>query len=84
MINENWFQRAINLSKPVDMSLVLGHGPVRSSIGGPFGIIRDANRQAHPPTLIQIFGGHTHIRDFVVLDESSTALESGQASLLIQ
>ncbi|KAK7965095.1 hypothetical protein PG988_010099 [Apiospora saccharicola] len=25
-----------------------------------------------------IFGGHTHIRDFAVLDESSTALESGR------
>jgi len=65
------------------MFLVLGYNPVRSSIGGTFGVIRDAIRQAHPQTPIQIFGGHTHIRDFAVLDDSSTALESGQASLFV-
>jgi hypothetical protein len=65
------------------MFLVLGHNPVRSSIGGIFSVILDAIRQAHPRTPIQIFGGHTHIRDFAVLDDSSTALESGQASLFV-
>lgn len=83
MVKQDWFLWAINSSKPVDIFVVLGHNPVRSSIGGTFGVIRDAIRRVHPQTPIQIFGGHTHIRDFVVLDESSTALESGQASLFI-
>jgi hypothetical protein len=83
MVNQDWFQHAINSSRPVDMFLVLGHNPVRSSIGGIFSVILDAIRQAHPRTPIQIFGGHTHIRDFAVLDDSSTALESGQASLFV-
>lgn len=78
MVNEDWFLDAINSVMPVDLFLVLGHNPVRSSIGGTFGIIHEAIREAHPLTPIQIFGGHTHVRDFAVLDESCTALESGQ------
>jgi len=65
------------------MFLVLGYNPVRSSIGGTFGVIRDAIRQAHPQTPISdIWWAYPH-RDFAVLDDSSTALESGQASLFV-
>ncbi|KAK8124697.1 uncharacterized protein PG998_000456 [Apiospora kogelbergensis] len=78
MVTQEWFKQAINSTEPVDMFLLLGHNAVRSSMGGTFGVIHDAIRQAHPRTPIQIFGGHTHIRDFAVLDESSTALESGR------
>lgn len=31
-----------------------------------------------PDTPIQIFGGHTHIRDFAVYDDKTTAMESGR------
>ena len=82
MVTQEWFKQAINSTEPVDMFLLLGHNAVRSSMGGTFGVIHDAIRQAHPRTPIQIFGGHTHIRDFAVLDESSTALESGLPRLL--
>ncbi|KAK8089401.1 hypothetical protein PG997_004362 [Apiospora hydei] len=78
MVTQGWFKQALNSTEPVDMFLLLGHNAVRSSMGGTFGIIHDAIRQAHPRTPIQVFGGHTHIRDFAVLDESSTALESGR------
>lgn len=80
MIQQESFQHAIN-SEQVDSFLILGHNPVRSSIGGTLGGIHEAIRHAHPQTPIQIFGGHTHIRDFTVLDESTTAIESGQLTL---
>ncbi|KAK8026861.1 hypothetical protein PG991_003917 [Apiospora marii] len=78
MVTQDWFKQAVNSTEPVDMFLLLGHNAVRSSMGGTFEVIHDAIRQAHPRTPIQIFGGHTHIRDFAVLDDSSTALESGR------
>ena len=80
MVNQDWFKQAVNSTEPVDMFLLLGHNAVRSSMGGTFGVIHGAIRQVHPRTPIQIFGGHTHIRDFAVLDDSSTALESGASS----
>ncbi|KAF3012250.1 hypothetical protein E8E14_011191 [Neopestalotiopsis sp. 37M] len=78
LVNQDWFKRAINFTQPIDMFLVLGHNPVRSSIGGTFGVIHSAIRKVHPQAPIQIFGGHTHVRDFSVLDESTTAIESGR------
>lgn len=83
MVTQDWFKQAVNSTEPVDMFLLLGHNAVRSSMGGTFGVIHDAIRQAHPRTPIQIFGGHTHIRDFAVLDESSTALESGASTFYL-
>ena len=38
----------------------------------------NAVRAVHPLTPILIFGGHTHIRDCVQLDQRSMALESGR------
>ncbi|OIW33827.1 hypothetical protein CONLIGDRAFT_677571 [Coniochaeta ligniaria NRRL 30616] len=79
MVQQDWFKEAITTTEPVDVFLLLGHNIARPSTGGStFGIIHDAIRKVHPKTPIQIFGGHSHIRDFAVLDESSTALESGR------
>lgn len=77
MVQQQWFQDAIN-TKDVDMFLLLGHNIARTTTGGStFGLVHDAIRKVQPKTPIQIFGGHSHIRDFAVIDESSTALESG-------
>lgn len=38
----------------------------------------NAIRAVRPDTPIQIFGGHSHIRDFAVYDDKTTALESGR------
>lgn len=38
----------------------------------------NAIRAVRPDTPIQIFGGHSHIRDFAVYDDKATALESGR------
>lgn len=77
MVKEQWFLDAVNTKKPVDLFLVTGHNAIRTKSGGTFEVVYSAIRAAHPTTPIQIFGGHTHIRDFAVLDGMSTALESG-------
>ncbi|KAI1877996.1 uncharacterized protein JN550_000178 [Neoarthrinium moseri] len=80
LVAQDWFQDAVNYTEPVDLFLVLGHNPARvgQSSGSTFGIIHDAIRKAHPRTPVQFFGGHSHIRDFAVLDDSTTSLESGR------
>lgn len=80
LVTQDWFVSAVNTTDPVDLFLVLGHNPARvdEDSGSTFGTIFDAIRAVHARTPIQFFGGHSHIRDFAVLDESSTSLESGR------
>ncbi|CAJ2508062.1 Uu.00g092480.m01.CDS01 [Anthostomella pinea] len=75
MVAEQWFLDAINTSDPIDVFVVLGHNPARDST---FQVVFDAIRAVHSETPIQFFGGHSHIRDFVVYDQSSTSIESGR------
>ncbi|KAI1076330.1 Metallo-dependent phosphatase-like protein [Whalleya microplaca] len=79
MVTQQWFLDAVNTPDAVDVFVVLGHNPARpSDSGSTFGVVFDAIRAAHPDTPIQFLGGHSHIRDFAVLDSSSTSLESGR------
>ena len=83
MVKQDWFVKALAFDKPVDLFLLTGHNIARPSTGGStFGVVHKAIRAAHPKTPIQIFGGHSHIRDFAVVDESSTALEAGILPIL--
>ncbi|KAK8155749.1 Metallo-dependent phosphatase-like protein [Phyllosticta citrichinensis] len=79
VLKEQWFQDALNFDQPIDMFVVIGHNAARttdktSTMGKYYGAIRDK----FPDTPIQIFGGHTHKRDFVVYDNKATAIESGR------
>jgi hypothetical protein len=79
MVKQSWFLNAVNYDEPIDLFLVLGHNPIRPTVSGStFGIVYLAIRAARPDVPIQAFGGHTHIRDFVVFDGMSTGLESGK------
>jgi 2',3'-cyclic-nucleotide 2'-phosphodiesterase (5'-nucleotidase family) len=78
MVLEQWFIQAINYTEPIDLFVVIGHNPVRRSDRQcTLGYVYDAIRKLNPDTPIQIFGGHTHIRDFVVYDDRATGLEAG-------
>ncbi|KAK7511875.1 Metallo-dependent phosphatase-like protein [Phyllosticta citriasiana] len=79
VLKEQWFLDALNFDQPIDMFVVIGHNAARttdktSTMGKYFGAIRDK----YPDTPIQVFGGHTHQRDFVVYDNKATAIESGR------
>ncbi|KAI9789563.1 MAG: hypothetical protein M1816_005970 [Peltula sp. TS41687] len=79
LVKQQWFLDAINYEKPIDLFVVAGHNPVDPTApSSTLDIVQQTIRKARPDVPIQLFGGHTHIRDFVVYDSSSTGLESGQ------
>ena len=79
MVDECWFTEAVDYDKPIDMFLLFGHNPARPTDSySTFKTVFDAIREVHPTTPIQIFGGHSHIRDFAVYDDSSVGIESGR------
>ncbi|PWW75520.1 hypothetical protein C7212DRAFT_352394 [Tuber magnatum] len=73
-IKESWFREAIH-DTDVDLFVIIGHADI---CGIEFTQIFEAIREVHPDTPIQFFGGHSHIRNFRILDNKSTALESGK------
>jgi len=79
MVKEQWFNDALATEKPIDMFVLFGHNPVRPTDKySTFKTVWDAIRKVHPEQPITILGGHTHIRDFAVYDDSSVAIESGR------
>lgn len=78
LVQESWFIDAVN-HEEVDMFIVLGHNAARpTDKTSTMGTVYSAIRNARPDIPIQIFGGHTHIRDFAVYDNKATGLESGR------
>jgi hypothetical protein len=53
MITQKWFMEAINSCDPIDVFVLIGHNPVRSS---SFQLVFDAIRAANPDTPVQILG----------------------------
>jgi hypothetical protein len=79
LVKESWFLDAVNYKAPIDLFIVTGHNPTRPTAGGStFGTVYKTIRGLRPDTPIQWFGGHSHIRDFVVFDGISTGIESGK------
>ena len=79
LVKQSWFTSAVNYSKPIDLFLVAGHNPIRPTASeSTFGTLYKAIRSIRPDVPIQAFGGHSHIRDFVIFDTMSTGLESGR------
>lgn len=78
LVQESWFVDAVN-HEEVDMFIILGHNAARPTDStSTMGTVYSAVRNARPDIPIQIFGGHTHIRDFAVYDNKATGLESGR------
>ncbi|QIW94875.1 hypothetical protein AMS68_000393 [Peltaster fructicola] len=79
MVKEQWFIDLLNDERPVDAYVLIGHNPVSPKDStSTFPIIFNAIRAVHPDIPIQIFGGHSHIRDLAVYDNKAIALESGR------
>ena len=78
-IKQPWFSAAVNYTEPIDLFVLMGHNAIRgSSSGQTISTIQKAIRAIQPNIPIQIFGGHTHVRDFTVYDTGSTGIESGR------
>lgn len=79
LVQESWFVDAVKFHKPIDLFVVIGHNPVRTNVSSStFGTLFSTIRTLRPDVPIQAFGGHTHIRDFVVYDNKATGMESGR------
>ncbi|EHK97682.1 hypothetical protein M7I_6567 [Glarea lozoyensis 74030] len=77
MIKQDWFLAAVNYPQPIDLFLIIGHNPVRTTdSSSTIGLLQKTIRAMRPEVPIQAFGGHSHIRDFQVYDDKSTGLES--------
>lgn len=78
-IHESWFDEVLELypAEQVDMIVVVGHVPIDRR-WNELGFLHAKLRDHYPTAKIQYFGGHSHIRDFVVYDEQSTGLQSGR------
>lgn len=80
LIKQDWFLELLNdfkLNHQVDIIVIFGHIPVDHSWLELFEM-HNTIRSFFPNTPIQYFGGHSHIRDFTVLDNLSTGLQSGR------
>ncbi|KAK9460760.1 Metallo-dependent phosphatase-like protein [Lipomyces oligophaga] len=75
VVQQAWFQSAIR-EEGIDMFIVFGHFPIR--FWPEMWAIHKAIRAVHPHIPIQFFGGHSHVRDFAVLDSRATALQAGR------
>ncbi|CCF56992.1 hypothetical protein KAFR_0B06950 [Kazachstania africana CBS 2517] len=75
-----WFHEMIELypEDRIDILIVIGHLPLVDSENNDLSMIHSYLRRFYPNIIIQYFGGHTHIRDFIQLDSRSTGLQSGQ------
>ena len=73
-IQEKWFQQAIR-DREVYLFLVAGNIPLRSP---EFDLIFKSIRSQQWDVPIQLFGGHTHIRDYAKYDSKAYGLESGR------
>ena len=63
LVKESWFLDAIQFKDPIDLFVVIGHNPVRPTVGtSTFGTLYSTIRSLRPNIPIQAFGGHTHLR----------------------
>lgn len=83
MVKQDWFLAAVTQAEPIDVFLLIGHNPIRTTdYANTFGLVHSTIRALRSDIPIQIFGGHSHIRDFQVYDDKSTGLESGKLILM--
>lgn len=78
-INESWFKTVLSHfpSREVDIIVVAGHLPVDKH-WTEMQKLHSVLRAHYPEIPIQYFGGHSHIRDFLVYDDLLTGLQSGR------
>ncbi|KAJ0416206.1 Metallo-dependent phosphatase-like protein [Aspergillus carlsbadensis] len=85
-LHQPWFKEA--LDKEVDLYVLLGHAGLRDTCTfngtyaneNPLICFEEFLRQNKSGVPIQVFGGHTHQRDFKCFDSRSSGLESGRYS----
>lgn len=66
MVTQDWFINAVNFTQPIDLFILTGHNvPRGNASAATLNLVYQAVRKLRPDVPIQVFGGHSHIRDFV-------------------
>lgn len=79
-LKRTWFREMLELypESTVDVLLVIGHMPVTDAENNEMARLHAILRKLYPNIIIQFFGGHSHVRDFVMFDGKSSGLQSGR------
>ncbi|SCU78893.1 LADA_0A08394g1_1 [Lachancea dasiensis] len=80
IFEEDWFQNVVRQfpAEKVDVVVVFGHLPITDPEDREINQVHTKLREIYPQTVIQYFGGHSHIRDFAVFDDRATGIQSGR------
>lgn len=55
LVKQQWFLDAVNYTQPIDLFVVIGHNPVRTTVStSTFGTLYDTIRKIKPNTPIQV------------------------------
>jgi 2',3'-cyclic-nucleotide 2'-phosphodiesterase (5'-nucleotidase family) len=74
--HETWFSQAVSATDDYDAILVLAHMDVRDELVST--ILSALRKYAGDGMPVQFVTGHTHTRDYAVLDRASTSVEAGK------
>ncbi|CAK9439737.1 uncharacterized protein LODBEIA_P38370 [Lodderomyces beijingensis] len=75
---KKWFAETLRRYQGlVDLIIIAGHTPIAHD-WPEFYALHGHLRRYYPDTIIQYFGGHSHIRDFTVFDDKATGIQSGR------
>lgn len=82
IMTRDWFKEMLERhpENELDMLLIFGHVPITDHENHELEQVHEYLRKFYPNIIIQYFGGHSHIRDFVILDDKSSCLQSGRYS----
>ncbi|ODQ66484.1 Metallo-dependent phosphatase [Nadsonia fulvescens var. elongata DSM 6958] len=76
-VQQDWFQDLLRSREfDIDIFVLVTHIPVRDF--PELEVIVNEIRKYYLDTPIQIFGAHTHVRDFTIFDDKAYAIESGR------
>ncbi|EPX72645.1 phosphoprotein phosphatase [Schizosaccharomyces octosporus yFS286] len=75
IFQQPWWSEIRELQE-IDLILVAGHIPVHDS--SELDQLLLELRKEFPDTIIQVLGGHSHIRDYAIYDEKASGLQSGR------
>ncbi|KAL6928874.1 hypothetical protein ACO0SA_002204 [Hanseniaspora valbyensis] len=80
-IEKDWIQKDLFgefNDDNIDLLLIFGHLPIQHGQNQELLSLHEFLRQHFKTSIIQYFGGHSHIRDFISIDDKATALQSGR------
>ncbi|CEP65036.1 Smn1p LALA0_S18e00276g [Lachancea lanzarotensis] len=79
-LQQKWFKKVVSQypESEIDVIVIFGHMPITDPDNHEINQVHSVFRTHYPNSIIQYFGGHSHVRDFAIFDKYSTGLQSGR------